>query len=82
MIEPCSSRLVLNADLGVFSLAVGAAQRLRNGNFHFDAGYVPIATGLTSYELEVNPAGQIVGSTEANTLLYRSFRLTDMYSMN
>jgi hypothetical protein len=74
--------LVLNADLGVFSQAVGSAQHLRNGNFHFDAGYVPTPSGLTSYALEVTPDGQIVSSIEAKTLLYRSIRLASLYSTN
>ena len=30
----------LNADLGVYSFAVGAAQRLLNGNYHFTNGFI------------------------------------------
>ncbi|MGH7970993.1 MAG: aryl-sulfate sulfotransferase, partial [Limisphaerales bacterium] len=37
--------LQLNVDLGVNSPALGAAQRLPNGNYHFDAGEVPAFLG-------------------------------------
>lgn len=77
-----TATLRLNADLGVYSIAVGSAQRLRNGNHHFDAGYVPIPGGITAYALEVDRTGQVVTSLMANTMLYRSMRLTDLYSAN
>ena len=34
------ARVLLNADLGVYSSALGSAQRLRNGDFQFDAGFI------------------------------------------
>lgn len=80
--ENRTATLILNADLGVLSTAVGSAQRLRDGNYHFDAGYVSGPNGLVAYALEVDSAGQIVGSLEGNALLYRSFRLTDLYTPN
>jgi arylsulfate sulfotransferase len=74
--------LVLNADLGVYSIAVGSAQRLRDGNYHFDAGFVLGPDGTSSYSIEVDGSGNIVYGAKANTILYRSFRMTDMYTPN
>lgn len=70
---------ILNADLGVFSMAVGSAQRLRDGNYHFDAGFVPNGKGQSAYSIEVNETGGIVYESKANTILYRTFRMTSMY---
>ena len=77
-----TASLVLNADLGVYSVAVGSAQRLRSGNYHFNAGLVPTPAGFTAYALEVDRTGKIVSSIEGDTLLYRSFRITNMYTPN
>ncbi len=77
-----TAKLVLNADLGVFAAAVGSAQRLLNGNYHFDAGYVSGPAGLAAYAFEVNRFGQTISSIKADTLIYRSIRMTDMYTPN
>ena len=76
------ARFVLNADLGFLSPALGSAQRLQDGNYHFDAGYVADPSGPTGrvgYSMEVDPSGAIVGSLKLKALVYRSFRLTDLY---
>ena len=73
---------LLNADLGVYSEAVGSAQVLRNGNFHFDAGFVQENNTIDSYSFEVSPSGQILYNAHQNAILYRSFRMTDMYTPN
>jgi hypothetical protein len=70
--------LVLNADLGAYSLALGSAQQLPNGNYHFELGW--IMPGTTSRAVEVDPQGQIVYAMDAATLIYRSFRLPDLYA--
>jgi hypothetical protein len=72
--------LVLNADLGVFSMAVGSAEKLGDGNYHFDAGYVRVNNAITARALEVTPDGTIAYDAAADTPLYRSFRLADMYT--
>ena len=77
-----TATLILNADLGVNSVAVGSAQRLAGGNYHFDAGYVLAPGGITAYALEVDKVGNIVSSLEANTLLYRSIRMASLYGPN
>jgi arylsulfate sulfotransferase len=73
---------LLNADLGVYSLAVGSAQHLRDGNFHFDSGFVPEDGATVTYSAEVEPSGNIVYQAKARTILYRTFRMTDLYSPN
>ena len=72
--------VVLNADLGVYSIAVGSAQKLRDGDYFFDAGFVPVPNGLTAFSIEVDPAGEIVSEIQANAGLYRSFRMVNLYT--
>jgi hypothetical protein len=67
---------ILNADLGVFSAAVGSAQKLGNGDYHFDAGFVDNNSAIS---LEVDPSGKARGAIRASALEYRTFRLSDLY---
>ena len=69
--------LVLNADLGTYSLALGAAQKLPNGNYHFDLGWGP---GGTAQSLEVDPTGRIVYAIQGEVQEYRTFRMRDLYT--
>ncbi len=71
---------VVNADLGVYSIAVGSAQQLTSGDYHFDAGLVPQGSTNSAYSIEVDGTGKIVYSAQANTVLYRTFRLSSIYS--
>ncbi len=73
-----TARLMLNADLGVFSNALGSAQQLKNGNYHFNAG--TLEKGSNSLHLEVDASGAIVQSLSLPQVVYRSFRMADMYS--
>ena len=77
-----TASLVLNADAGIYSLALGSAQKLSNGNYHFDFGYVIDPVGPQAYSVEVDPAGNVLYNARAGTPLYRSFRMTDMYTPN
>jgi hypothetical protein len=73
-----TATLQLNANLQVYAAAVGAAQRLINGNYQFTSGF--IQPGALSQSTEVNPSGQITFTLQSNsTLNYRSFRMKDMY---
>jgi arylsulfate sulfotransferase len=73
---------VLNADLGVYAAAVGSAQLLRDGDYHFDAGFVQENDTIDSYSFEVDPAAQVKYEAHQNVILYRTFRMTDMYTPN
>jgi hypothetical protein len=68
---------VYNFDLGTYSLALGSAQKLANGNFHFNIGYVPPFQG---YSVEITPQGELVYRIDSSIAEYRSIRLADMYS--
>jgi hypothetical protein len=72
---------LLNADLGVKSLDVGAAQQLSNGNFSFDAGLLISGGGkLSSQTIEVLPAATISYDLQQNeTGEYRSYRMGTLY---
>jgi hypothetical protein len=71
-----TATLVLNADLGDYSVAVGSAQRLANGDFHFNLGFL---TGPSARAVEVDPAGNIVYKLNIGELEYRSFRTSSLY---
>jgi len=73
---------VLNADLGYYAAAVGSAQLLLDGSYHFDLGFVEENNTIDSYSLEVAPTGQITYNAHQNVILYRTFRMTSMYSVN
>ena len=73
---------VLNADLGVYSFALGSAQKLRDGNYSFDAGGVLGPGGPSAFSIEVNVSGDVLSEIRANVMLYRSFRMTNLYTPN
>jgi hypothetical protein len=71
---------ILNADLGVYSEAVGSAQLLLDGNYHFDAGFVPENNTIDAYSFEIDSSGQTQYEAHQDVILYRTFRMTDMYT--
>jgi hypothetical protein len=75
-----TARLLVNADLGVYSSAWGSAQLLANGNYHFMSGLVPPLVGMKSESLEVLPDGTPNYRITWETGAYRSFRMKDIYS--
>ena len=70
--------LVLNADLGGYSFALGSAQKLPNGNYHFTLGW--LQPGTSSQSVEVDPSGNAVYSLQVGSPNYRSFRMRDIYT--
>jgi arylsulfate sulfotransferase len=72
-----TAELILNGDLGGYSLALGSAQKLHNGDYHFNNGYLPDGTAQS---IEIDFSGRIVYSLQSNVPEYRSFRMTDLYS--
>lgn len=75
-----TATLVLNADLGAYAPALGSAQQLPNGNYHFDLGFGTNPSGSYAESLEVNMSGQIVYAIQADTIEYRSFRMSNLYT--
>ncbi len=68
----------LNVDFGHFDFAVGSAQPLANGNFHFNSGWHGNPAESTSDEY--TPDGALAYSFNLDTRAYRSFRLRDPYT--
>lgn len=73
----------INADLGVNSSALGTAEQLPDGSYHFDAGFFPDPDAPLSritqlYEL--TPSGSIQSTTRVYAQEYRNFRMTDLYT--
>jgi hypothetical protein len=71
------ARLVYNVDLGLYAPAVGSAQRLPNGNFHFDIGF--LGGGVLSRSVETDAAGGTVYDIEIGGAAYRTFRMRSLY---
>jgi hypothetical protein len=76
-----TATLLMSADLGVYSPFVGSAQRLSNGNFHFNTGAVLKDASFGARSIEVTPEGKIVYVLEiSGALIYRSNRVMDLYT--
>jgi arylsulfate sulfotransferase len=77
-----TATLVVNADLGAYSGALGAAQRLSNGNYSFTLGTngpVPPPPKAPAHAIEVSPNGAEVYDLTANSPEYRTFRVRTLY---
>lgn len=70
-----SVSIVLNADLGNYSPALGSAERLENGNYHFLAGNL---SNGHSQSTEVVPGGAGDFTVDAPNPAYRSFRMKNL----
>ena len=68
---------VISVDLGGYSSALGSAQRLSNGNYHFGSGLVG---GSHTSAVETTPTGTITSLLNVPAVDYRVFRLRDLYS--
>jgi arylsulfate sulfotransferase len=71
--QTMTATLVVNTDLGNYSDAVGAAQRLSNGNYSFTSGR-PLPNQFAQ-SIEVSPDGTKVYVLQANRQEFRTFRL-------
>ena len=71
---------LVNADLGVYSAALGSAQPLGNGNYHFLAGFISPGAAQSSQSIEVGPDGSTGMRLQAQELAYRSFRMPSLYA--
>ena len=73
--------LTLNYDLGTYSPAIGSAQRLANGNYSFDSGWVASNTPNNYTEVsEVLPSGTLNYLVHAQQgPPYRAWRMVSLY---
>jgi hypothetical protein len=74
---------VINTDLGVNSSALGTAEQLPDGSYHFDAGFfadpnAPLTRVTQLYDLDAS--GSIQSTTRVSAQEYRNFRVTDLYT--
>jgi hypothetical protein len=74
--------LSLNTDLGSYNPALGSAQGLLNGNFHFNAGVNLSTFPIQRYGIstEVLPDGTSSYQIRYGSTVYKSFRMRDLYS--
>jgi arylsulfate sulfotransferase len=78
-----TAKLVLNADLGANSSALGSAQLLPNGDYHFGAGFVPDPANSAkriTRAVEVGRDGTVLWNMQIPAQQYRSFRLDNLYT--
>jgi hypothetical protein len=72
-----SARLVLNADMGDYSLALGSAEKLSNGDYFFLMGWMPTATSQT---VVFDSSGGVTSRYQVQTQQYRAFRMHNLYT--
>jgi len=78
--QTMTATLVVNADLGSYSGALGAAERLSNGDYSFTLGTNgPEPLRPPARTVEVNPDGTKVYELRASTPEYRIFRVRTLY---
>ena len=74
-----SVNVLLSADLGVYSAAVGSAQLLDNGNFYFEAGVINFAYGQS---IEVLPNATLNYTLQDQDTTYRGYRMDSLYLLD
>jgi hypothetical protein len=70
--------VVLSGDLGDYSMALGSAQSLPDGTFHFHLGYIPASNSTRI--VNVDATGKVIYDIHIGELQYRSFRMADLYT--
>ncbi|MFQ5740183.1 MAG: aryl-sulfate sulfotransferase [Acidobacteriota bacterium] len=75
-----TASLVFNVDLGNYSSALGSAQLLLNGNYHFNSGLQAVGLSIISTAEEVLPDGTLDYALQIGSSMYRSFRMTNLYT--
>jgi hypothetical protein len=74
-----TATLVVNADLGNYSSALGSAQVLSNGNLAFTSGYQGSAPSFFGQSIEVSPDGIVNYVQQMNNSEYRSYFVSSLY---
>jgi arylsulfate sulfotransferase len=75
--------LDVNADMGVYGYALGTAESLPGGTFHFDTGWITqdaLAGANASRSIEVDASGNVLYGVAVNTPEYRTIRMQDLYT--
>ncbi|MFQ5740560.1 MAG: aryl-sulfate sulfotransferase [Acidobacteriota bacterium] len=75
-----TATLLLSEDLGSYSVGVGSAQELLNGNFFFNSGLqFELGAGEFATSQELLPDGSQNFKLRTSYSLYRTFRLRSLY---
>jgi arylsulfate sulfotransferase len=78
--QAMTATLVVDADLGVYSPAVGSAQSLSGGGYSFQSGMINLPV-VSTRETEIGADGKIVYAQQFEAAVgYRSFRVPDLYT--
>ena len=73
------ANLVVNVDLGAYSLALGSAERLSNGNYSFGSGFLGTRPINHTQAIEARPNGSLDYVQRTQAAVYRSFRMKSLY---
>lgn len=69
---------LVSQDLGDYSMALGSAQSLPDGTYHFHLGYIPVKNSTRI--VAIDSKGNLIYDLHIGELQYRSFRMTDLYT--
>jgi hypothetical protein len=72
--------LVVNADLGDYSPALGSAQVLPNGNLAFTSGFEGSFPDVSGRSIEVSPGGTTTYALQMSGTEYRSYFMSTLYA--
>jgi arylsulfate sulfotransferase len=75
-----TATLVVNADMGNYSLFLGSAELLSNGDLAFTSGGFEIGSQPTGQSIEVLPDGTIIYVMQINEYEYMSYFESTLYS--
>jgi len=79
--EKLTATLVRNVNLPLYSPAVGSAQTLKDGGYSFEAGYNDFPVSPYGRTVETDRDGRVIFAIDVvGLLVYRSYRVDDMYS--
>jgi hypothetical protein len=77
--QTMTATLAFNGDLGNYSMALGAAERLSNGNYSFTSGFQGQGPNIFGQSIEVRPDGSKAYVLQVNRMEYRSYRMRGLY---
>ena len=74
--------LQVNVNMPSFSPALGSAQRLDNGDYHFEAGWLDYTSSPYGEAFEVLPNGTFGFELIDNSITYRGYRMDSLYELD
>jgi hypothetical protein len=74
--------LQLNVLMPNYSPALGSAQRLDNGNYHFEAGWLNYQSNPHGEAFEVLPDGTVNFELTDGAVTYRGYRMDSLYELD